>query len=99
MTSLDKFLRKYIFRIIGSTLGVLFHLFVIVKAVNEGGEGGGWAILILDFPIIFLSQLFMERGQFIWGPTLYLLGTLMYALLGWLIGWPVDWKRRMLQKG
>ena len=90
MTSFDKFLRKYIFRIIGGTLGALFHLFVIAKAVLEGGEGAMWAVIFMDFPIVYLWQFFIGPWEKLFGPTLYFLGTLMYALLGWLIGWIGD---------
>ena len=94
MTSFDKFLRKYIFRIIGSTLGACLHLLVVAIVVLEGGEGPGFALLYIDIPLVYLWQFFIGQGESIFGPTLYFLGTLMYALLGWAIGWPGDWLRQ-----
>jgi len=101
VTSFDKFLRKYIFRLIGATLGACLHLFVVAIVVLEGGEGPGFTLLYMDIPLVMLWEFFI-------GPaggggealllTCFLGGTLMYALAGWVIGWPGDWLRRMFQK-
>ncbi len=94
MTSFDKFLRKYIFRIIGASVGGGLHLLILARAVLEGGEGPGFILLYMDFPILYLWSSFIGPWENIFGPTLYILGTLMYAFLGWLIGWIGDWVRQ-----
>ncbi|MDH5564706.1 MAG: hypothetical protein OEY91_13930 [Nitrospirota bacterium] len=94
MASFDKFLRKYICRIIGALCVGGLHLFLLLK-------GGIFLMLYLDFPITNLWQFFI--GPVVAGgrPLIFLCflgGTLMYAILGWLIGWMGDWLRQSSQE-
>ncbi len=93
MASFDKFLQKYIFRIIGALCVGGLHLFLVL-------QGGIFLMLYLDFPITNLWQFFMGRGQI--DNTLIFLcflgGTFMYAILGWLIGGMGDWLRQSSQE-
>ena len=99
MASFDKFLQKYIFRIIGALCVGGLHLLIVAIVVLEGGEGPGFTLLYMDLPIVYLWQFFNGKGGSIFGLTFYFLGTLMYALLGWLIGWMGDWLRQSSQEG
>jgi hypothetical protein len=102
VTSFDKFLQKYIFRIIGASLGGGLHLFVLATGVFGGGEGPTFVLMYMDFPIVYLWSIFIGSARVDDGSLLFLWfigGTLMYALFGWLIGWMGDWLRQLSQEG
>lgn len=100
MTSFDKFLRKYIFRIIGAVLLGGLHLLLLARAVFGGGEGPAFGMMLMDFPIVYFWDNFIGRVGSGTGLLIFLFGgTLMYALAGWLIGWIGDWLRQSSQEG
>ena len=82
------FFESYKSRIIGATLGMLFHLGLI--GIVMGGEGQIFLILVfMDFPITLIWNLFFGvvgagGTPVVW--TFFIGGTLMYAGLGWLVG-------------
>ena len=102
MTAFDKFLRKYIFRIMGACILGGLHLFVFAIVVLEGGEGPGFTLLYMDIPLVKLWEFFIGsagRGGKSLLFTCFLGGTLMYALAGWLIGWIGDRFRKTSHEG
>jgi hypothetical protein len=95
------FSRQYLFRIIGASLGAFLHLFVVATVVFAGGEGPAFTLLYMDFPIVYLWQSFIGPAGVGGGPLLFLCflgGTLMYALVGWVVGGLGDWLVRKLNK-
>lgn len=82
------FFKTYKFRIIGATLGILIHLGLI--GIVLGGEGQILLILVfMDFPITLVWTLFFGvvgtgGTPVVW--TYFIGGTLMYAVVGWLVG-------------
>ena len=103
MTAFDKFLRKYIFRIIGASLAGGLHLLLLTIVGLTGGKGAIFLLGYIDFPIVYLWQVLIGPVGTTGGGFLlflcFLIGTLMYALAGWLIGWIGDWLRQSSQKG
>jgi len=76
------------FKIIGATLGILFHLLAI--GLMFMSEGIVFLILAFtDFPITLLWVVFnghvgAGEASIFW--TYYIGGTVMYAVLGWFMG-------------
>jgi len=98
---MTNFPQQYLFRIVGASLGAFLHLFVFAIAALAGGEGPTFALLYIDFPIVFLWNNFI--GPVGGGGSAFFLtwifgGTLMYALAGWVIGGLGDWLVRKLNK-
>lgn len=82
-------------------MGAFLHLFVFAVVVLKGGEGAAFALLYMDFPLVFLWNNFFGPAGIGGGPLLFLSffgGTLMYALVGWLIGGLGDWLVRKFKK-
>ena len=83
------FSRQYVFRIVGASLGAFLHLFVLAILAFAGGEGATFALLYIDFPIVYLLDNFIGPAGVGGGALIFLCflgGTLMYALAGWVIG-------------
>ncbi len=99
MTSFDKFLRKYIFRIVGASLCGGLHLLVLARSLFGGGEGPAFVVMLMNFPIVYLLDNFIGRVRGGTELLIFLLaGTLMYVLVGWVIGWLGDWVRQSFQE-
>ncbi len=87
--SMTNFWREYKSRIVGGSLGALLHLFIVALVEFVGGEGLGFILLLIDFPIVLL-------WNFVIGPvglggsafvlTCYFGGTFIYALVGCFAG-------------
>ena len=85
-----------------------FHLVVVGAAFleaggDDGGEGLAFAIFFADLPLFVLAKAVHIPGSINPGPHnaklfILLAGTLMYALVGFLIGAAIDWIRAFLAR-
>ena len=68
------------------------------------GEGAGFFLMTVDWPLMYLALNFRSLTDFfdshdvIFIMYLGIGGTLMYALVGWIIGWLWDYSGRLPQK-
>ena len=78
--------------IVGSTLGVIHFVVLGIPFVQSkgGGEGLGYLVLFVDFPLYVFAELVLQRlllnsvtFNFFW---FVVLGTIMYFLIGYGIG-------------
>jgi hypothetical protein len=78
--------------VVGAILGVIHFALVGIPFIQSkgGGEAAAYQILFLDFPLYVLAEAAFQRlllssvlFNFLW---FVVLGTIMYALIGYAIG-------------
>lgn len=72
----------------------------ILDADWRGGEGLGYAMVLSDGPLLALCQHHGLVDNFLCGSPLSVLltGTLMYAVVGFVIGAVIDWIRALIAR-
>ena len=78
--------------IVGTTLGIIHIILVDIPFVQSGGggEGIGYQVLFVDFPLYLVAELAFPRlllnsvpFNFFW---FVVLGTIMYCIIGYGLG-------------
>ena len=91
---MTKLLPEYKRSTVYAMLGALFHLVVVVlPSIATAGKVKfvGYLFLFFDFPLFFVGLFIPESLRFIFNwmsetTWLSLIGTFMYAFVGWFIG-------------
>lgn len=90
-------------KIITGMVFASFHILtVVLTLINTGGSGEGQAMLviIIDYPLVLLLGAVPGGSHILYGSTtayiffFSIVGTLMYALVGFLLGLGIDKLKR-----
>lgn len=85
-----------------------FHLIVMGGAILEspqGGEGFAFVFAVYEWPLLLLCLHAPAFGQYLChavsgdhNSVLLISGTLIYALIGFLVGALIDWTRAFIER-
>ena len=98
---MTQFRQPFTWRIIGASLGALFHFCtVVLPLVVTGGKGEGQAgiVFIFDLPLVLFLQIFPQGEKILYGtPFNYIaffsfFGTALYVAVGWVVGYFIEYR-------
>lgn len=88
---------------LAATFGAFHFIFLglsILEVDWRGGEGLGYAMALLDGPLLAVCQHHRAVDDFLCGSprSVLLAGTVIYALVGFFIGAVIDWIRALIAR-
>jgi hypothetical protein len=88
-------MKRRLLPLICALVFVLFHVLTVVSTLvstHGAGEGQGFLVALLDFPLFLLLQAVPGGGYILYGSTVAyvwffsIAGTLFYATIGYFVG-------------